>query len=144
MSRVDPPVRKWTALVVDDDRGVRAFFDTLLEKDGFEVDLAANGRQAYEYLRRGSNSVILLDLMKPEVNGFELLERLQRESPALLRRVIVMSGASPSMVDLIDGRRVWGVVRKPFDIHDLVRSATACAAGRARVAPADPRPEQRV
>ena len=145
MSRVESPAAaKWTALVVDDDPGVQAFFETLLARDGFSVDLARNGNQAFEYLRRGCYSVILLDLMMPEVNGFELLERLARESPMLLRRVIVMSGASQRMVDLIDGRRVWGVVRKPFDIHDLVRSAKECASGRPRaMAAVDARPEQR-
>ena len=142
MSRVDPP-KKWTALVVDDDSGVQAFFGTLLARDGFTVDLASNGRQAYEFLRRGSYSVILLDLMMPEVNGFELLEQLQRESPMLLRRVIVMSGASLGMIDLIDGARVFAIVRKPFDIHDLVRIAKTCAAGRPGIVSFDARPEQR-
>jgi len=127
MSRVDQPRKTYTALVVDDDRGLQGLFNALLAQEGFAVDVAENGRRAFEFLRRGSYSVIFLDLMMPEVNGFELLERLAEESPMLLRRVIVMTGASQSMVELARGSSVWGVFRKPFDIHELIRSAEACA-----------------
>jgi DNA-binding response OmpR family regulator len=130
VSRVDPPSRKWSVLVVDDDPALQGLFQTLLGRDGFAVDCAANGRVAFEYLRRGSYSVILLDLMMPDVNGFELLQRLQRDSPRLLERVIVMTGASQRVLDTLDASRLWGVIRKPFDIDHLVRSARDCAAGR--------------
>ena len=132
MSRVDPPDRRWSALVVDDDPALQGLFLTLLSRDGFSVDSAPNGRVAFEYLRRGSYSVILLDLMMPDVNGFELLERLDRDSPALLQRVIVMTGAAQRVVESLDSTRVWGLIRKPFDIDDLLRSARACAQGQAR------------
>ena len=130
MSRVDPPSRKWSALVVDDDPGLQGLFQTLLGRDGFAVDCAPNGRIAFEYLKRGSYSVILLDLMMPDVNGFELLDRLERDSPRLLRRVIVMTGAAQRVLDTLDSTRVWGLIRKPFDIEELVRSARDCAAGK--------------
>ena len=130
MSRVDPPGRKWSVLVVDDDPGLRGFFTTILAREDFSVDCAANGRLAYEHLRRGSYSVILLDLMMPDVNGFELLGRLQRESPPLLRRVIVMTGAAQRVVESVDTRRVWGMIRKPFDNAELISSLRDCASGR--------------
>jgi CheY-like chemotaxis protein len=127
MSRVDPPGRRFSALVVDDDPGLQGLFYTLLGRDGFSVDCAPNGRTAFEYLKRGSYSVILLDLMMPDVNGFELLDRLERDSPALLQRVIVMTGVSQQLVDSLDPRRVFAVIRKPFDIDDFVRAARRCA-----------------
>jgi DNA-binding response OmpR family regulator len=132
MSRVDPPSRKPVALVVDDDTALQGLFNTLLGKNGFSVDRALNGRQAFECIRRGNYSVILLDLMMPEVSGFELLERLQRESPSLLRRVIVITGAAQRVVDELDASTVWGLVRKPFDVNDLLSSARACADGAPR------------
>lgn len=130
MSRADAPAENLNALVVDDDQALQGLFNTLLGRDGFSVDCAPDGRQAFEYLRRGSYSVILLDLMMPEVNGFELLERMQRESPDLLRRVIVMTGAAQRVVDSVDRSRIWGLIRKPFDINDLRRAARECAVGR--------------
>jgi DNA-binding response OmpR family regulator len=132
VSRADPPGRKATVLVVDDDPGLRGLFLTLLGRDGFAVDCAPNGRVAYEYLKRASYEVILLDLMMPDVNGFELLERLERDSPSLLPRVIVMTGAAQRVVENLDITRVWGLIRKPFDIDDLVRSARACSNGSPR------------
>ncbi len=132
MSRVDVPGRRWSVLVIDDDPALRGLFSTLLTREGFAVDCAPNGRQAFEYLRRGSYSVILLDLMMPDVNGLELLDRLERDSPSLLRRVIVLTGAAQSVVEGLDAKRVWGVVRKPFDVPDLMRSTKECAHGRRR------------
>ena len=130
MSRADSPIRKVSVLVVDDDPALQGLFNTLLVRSGFVVDCAANGRLAFEYLKRGSYSVILLDLMMPDVNGFELLERLQRDSPKLLERVIVMTGASQRVVEKLDSTRLWGVIRKPFDIDNLVTATRECAAGR--------------
>lgn len=127
MSRVDPPGRKYRALVVDDDPGLQGLFVTLLERNGFGVDSAPNGRIAFEYLKRGSYSVILLDLMMPDVNGLELLERLERDSPALLPRVIVMTGASQRVVDGVDPTRIFGLIRKPFELDDLLHQTRSCA-----------------
>ncbi|HEY0139751.1 MAG TPA: response regulator [Thermoanaerobaculia bacterium] len=133
MSRVDPPGRKWNALIVDDDPGLQGLFLTLLGRDGFSVDCAPNGRVAFEYLKRRSYSVILLDLMMPDVNGFELLDRLERDSPGILRRVIIMTGAAQRVIDELDETRVWGVIRKPFDIEVLMNAARNCSRGQARV-----------
>jgi DNA-binding response OmpR family regulator len=132
VSRVDPPGSKQHALVVDDDPGLQGLFNTLLGRDGFSVDCAPNGRMAFEYLKRRSYSVILLDLMMPGINGFELLERIERDSPSLLDRVIVMTGASQRSVEKLDTSRVWGMIRKPFDIDQLVSSTIACAERKRR------------
>jgi len=121
VSRVDPPGRRCSALVVDDDPGLQSLFYTLLGREGFSVDCAPNGRTAFEYLRRSAYSVILLDLMMPDVNGFELLDRLRRECPSLLGRVIVITGASQRDVASLDATPLRGLIRKPFDIGDLVR-----------------------
>jgi len=130
MSRSDAPGSGPAVLVVDDDQALRGLFMTLLSKNGFEVDTANDGRVAFDQIHRHPYSVILLDLMMPEVNGFELLERLQRDSPALLSRVIVMTGASQRSLQKLDTTRVWGLIRKPFDIDNLVSSTLACAQGK--------------
>ena len=130
MSRSDPPVAGRHALVIDDDRALRGLFTTLLGRKGFTVDVAGDGRVAFDQLNRNNYSVILLDLMMPDVNGFELLDTLERDSPTLLDRVIVMTGASQRSIESLDTSRVWGLIRKPFDIDQLVSSTMACAQGR--------------
>src|SRR5205807_9296167 len=99
MSRSDAPAPETSVLVIDDDQALRGFFTALLSKNGFNVDCAADGRVAYDQLTHHNYAVILLDLMMPNVNGFELLERMQRDSPALLDRVIVMTGASQRSIE---------------------------------------------
>src|SRR5438132_10707265 len=127
MSRSDPLSSTRNVLVVDDDVALRGLFTRLFSRKGFSVDCAPDGRVAFDQLSRHNYSVILLDLMMPEVNGFELLERLERDSPALLERVIVMTGASQRFVEKIDTSRVWGLIRKPFDLDNLLSSTLACA-----------------
>jgi CheY-like chemotaxis protein len=127
MSRVDPPSRSFSALVVDDDPALTGLFLTLLERQGFSVDCAPNGRAAFDSIRRGTYSVILLDLMMPDVNGLELLDRLGRDSPSLLRRVIVLTGAAQPLVDEVDTSKIWRLIRKPFDLNELISHVLGCA-----------------
>lgn len=130
MSRSDPSASGPAVLVVDDDQALRGLFTTLLCRKGFSVDCVADGRAAWEQLSRNPYSVILLDLMMPEVNGFELLEKVRRDSPSLLSRIIILTGASHRALESFDTSRVWGLIRKPFDIDDLLSSTLACARGR--------------
>jgi DNA-binding response OmpR family regulator len=130
MSRADAPRGGRTILVVDDDQALRDLFTALLTRNGFQVDVAPDGRAARDKLESHDYRCILLDLMMPDVNGFELLDSLQRESPALMPRVIVMTGASRRVIESLDVREIWGLIRKPFDIHQLLDSATACCDGR--------------
>jgi DNA-binding response OmpR family regulator len=132
MSRSDPSPGSRNVLVVDDDLTLRGLFTRVLSRKGFSVDSAPDGRIAFDQLNRHNYSVILLDLMMPEVNGFELLERMSRESPSLLSRVIVLTGASQRVVETLDISRVWGLIRKPFDIDDIVSSAIECSSGKPR------------
>jgi DNA-binding response OmpR family regulator len=130
MSRSAPPAGRPNVLVVDDDQALRGLFTALLTRKGFAVDTATDGRVAYDQLQLHTYSVILLDLMMPDVNGFELLEKLRRDSPTLLDRVIVMTGASQRSIDALDTAGIWGLIRKPFDIDQLVSSTLACSQGR--------------
>jgi len=135
MSRSDSPAAARQVIVVDDDPGLRTLFIAILERKGFTVDVASDGRAAFSQISRNAYSVILLDLMMPDVNGFELLGRLARECPSLLPRVIVMTGASRRVVQTLDTSCIWGLVRKPFDIDDLVDAVVACSDGRPRIPP---------
>jgi DNA-binding response OmpR family regulator len=135
MSRSDPPSAARQVIVVDDDPALRTLFVAILERKGFTVDIAPDGRAAYDQISRNAYAVILLDLMMPDVNGFELLERLARECPSLLSRVIVMTGAGRRVVQTLNTASIWGLIRKPFDIDDLVNAVVACGDGRPRVPP---------
>jgi DNA-binding response OmpR family regulator len=135
MSRSDPPAAARQVIVVDDDPALRTLFMAMLARKGFAVHVASDGREAFDQIARNAYAAILLDLMMPEVNGFELLERLARDCPSLLRRVIVITGASRRVIQSLDSDVIWGLIRKPFDIDELVDSVVACADGHPRVPP---------
>ena len=69
-----------TALIVEDDENTRELLERLMVKEGWAVLLAKNGREGLEILKKSVPSLILLDIMMPEIDGFGFLERM-RENP---------------------------------------------------------------
>lgn len=71
-------------LVVDDDEMIRHLVRTVLEADDFTVVEAADGRQALEQVEATTPDVIVLDVMMPELDGVEVLRRLDHDSVKVL------------------------------------------------------------
>jgi two-component system alkaline phosphatase synthesis response regulator PhoP len=119
-------------LIIDDDPGIRGLLEVVLRRKGFECDLAIDGAEAEKKLRLFDYDAILLDLMLPRLNGFELLRFLKADRRAMLDRVIIVTAvAEITLRDFDDQKLVWALLRKPFDIKLLVDTVTACA-GNAR------------
>ena len=116
-------------LVVDDDRAVQTMLVDLLEERGYEVDTARNGRQALERLREASFELLLLDVLIPHVNGFQLLEQVRGEDALKELPVIMMSGiyrARNHRSDMADRFGVFEYLDKPLQptqLLDLVEQA---------------------
>ena len=119
-------------LVADDDPEVRRMLASVLEPQGLVVDGAINGRQAVDLLNENTYSVVLLDLLMPEIDGFGVLDRLQTEVIPAAPVVLVLTGADRQTVDRLDPQRIHGIVRKPFDPHELASLIVACANIRGR------------
>ena len=113
-------------LVVDDDEAIRALLLTILRRRGFHVDVARNGAEALERLEKCRYVVMLLDLMMPIVNGWEVLESLQGR-PKEDRPVTIVLTAGTEPRDL-SADVVAGTVKKPFDVELLLDGITACIA----------------
>ncbi len=79
------------ALVVDDDENARDMVSGWLERGGWNVHRAVNGREGLEAYRLHLPALIILDLMMPEVDGFEFLATLRREFPESEARIIVVT-----------------------------------------------------
>ena len=67
-------------LVVDDEKGMRDTLQIMLEKEGFEVDLAVNGVEAFEKFKKGEYDLVLTDLKMPELGGIGLIEAMTSKS----------------------------------------------------------------
>jgi CheY-like chemotaxis protein len=81
-----------------------------------------------------SFEAIILDLLLPVVSGFEILERIRRANPELLRRVVVVTAASGPRVEKISGT-ARSFIRKPFDLDDLVSAVLQCVNERGAADP---------
>lgn len=120
-------------LVVDDDPGVRTLLSALLDRAGYTAEFAEDGVDAVDKLRRNRYGAVLLDLMLPAVNGFEIIRLLKSDRPEQLKRIIVMTAAANRTLENFDDQReIFSLVRKPFDINDLTRQVRACASQNSR------------
>ena len=114
-------------LIVDDDSHIRDLCRDILVHSDLRVDLAANGAEALEKIRHRRYGAIILDLMMPVVNGFEVLQEMRALYPSLLRRTIVATAASDATLKhFSDQMRIAALVRKPFDIGELRSAVLQC------------------
>ncbi len=116
-------------LVVDDDDGVRAVARSLLQRQGFEVLSATNGREALEVYAEHREQIraVLLDLTMPVMGGEEALRRLRAADP--LVRVVLMSGYSDMDVEgTFAGAGLSGFLQKPFRADDVYRALAVALA----------------
>ncbi|HEU4370603.1 MAG TPA: response regulator, partial [Methylomirabilota bacterium] len=101
--------RDLPVLVVDDDAGVRQLLRRMLEPEGYAVVEAENGRVALERLRDGSPSVVLLDLMMPEMDGFAFVSEFRRHDAWRAIPIVVITAKDLSHDDR---ERLNGYVQK--------------------------------
>jgi DNA-binding response OmpR family regulator len=107
-------------LVVDDDAEIADTMAEVLGYEGYSVDVARDGVQAMERIPAFDPDVILLDLMMPRMNGFEVLERM-REQQKTTPVVVVSANQGYEARDL----KVAGKVRKPFNLDQLLDAVSA-------------------
>ncbi len=113
--------KKRKILAVDDETDLLLIVKTALTSEGFDVVTATNGPDALALAEDERPDCILLDVMMPEMNGFEVLQAL-RENPATERiPVIMLTGVSEreKIRDALSAGIDYYIV-KPFQLHDLV------------------------
>jgi CheY-like chemotaxis protein len=101
--------RDLPVLVVDDDAELRALLRRMLEPAGYRVVEADNGRAALDRLRDVTPSVVLLDLMMPEMDGFEFVAEFRRHEPWRAIPIVVITAKDLSRDDR---ERLNGYVQK--------------------------------
>lgn len=113
-------------LVADDDAALRSLLRLVARRAGFEVDMASNGQEALDLMRKNDYLIAIVDLMMPLMNGYEVVQRVaQMDSrPGL----IVVTAMTDTYVAGLDGNVVHSIVRKPFDVEMLRGVLTELAA----------------
>ena len=98
-----------------------------LEREPLRVDAAADGVEALEKIARNSYAVLLVDLMLPHMNGFELLEAMRNLKLAAPPVVIVMSAYDDAVLRRLDSQVGHACIRKPFDVVMVTALGRDCA-----------------
>ena len=106
-------------LVVDDDEKIRKTVQTILEDEGYLVDLATTGNEAIEMAQNAAYNVALLDIRLPDMEGVELLKLMKNNVPKT--RKIMITGY-PSMQNAISAlnKKADVYLVKPVDVEKLV------------------------
>ncbi|MHB1243135.1 MAG: response regulator [Gaiellaceae bacterium] len=110
-------------LIVDDDARLREFVRVNLEAEGYEVREAGDGEEALLALGERSPDLILLDVMMPQVDGWETLRRIQEHTGVGAIAVIMFSGqVDERSAGEAESRGAQGFIGKPFDPRSLIES----------------------
>lgn len=105
-------------LIIEDEKNLARFVELELQHEGYETEIAINGRKGLERALEAEWDLILLDLMLPEINGIEVCRRLRPESDV---PIIIMT-ARDSVIDRVSGldHGADDYIVKPFAIEELL------------------------
>lgn len=106
-------------LVVEDEKDLNNIITKHLKKNNFSVDSVFNGEEALEYLEYGTYDLIVLDIMLPKVNGYEVVKKLRENKN---ETAVLMLTARDSIDDKIKGLDLGAddYLIKPFDFGELL------------------------
>ena len=110
-------------LVVEDDRNISELLRMYLEKEGFEVRLAYDGGKAVEEFEKQQPDMVLLDIMLPVLDGWQVCERIRQKA----RTPIIMLTAKSDVTDRITGLEMGAddSLVKPFEMKELMARINA-------------------
>jgi DNA-binding NtrC family response regulator len=106
-------------LVVDDDVGVRNMLSSVLSGEGYDVEAVENGKQAVKTCEKSPFDVALIDIELPDMKGTDLLDRLKRIRPKMIRIIITGHPSLESAMKAVN-ERADGYLLKPFEVKELL------------------------
>jgi DNA-binding response OmpR family regulator len=115
-------VSKKKIMVVDDEPMTTEFLKTLLEMSGYDVIPILSGKECLDKLKTEKPDVILLDIMMPEVNGWEVLEKIEEDDNYKKIPVIIISAKDQPVDKMLaeDRYKVADYIVKPFSNKELI------------------------
>jgi diguanylate cyclase (GGDEF)-like protein len=132
-------MKKNRILVIDDDPAIRELLRVNLENSGNAVVLASDGEEALVQIESGRFDLIILDIMLPKVDGYEICQRLRKKEVTLLTPLIIIS-AKDKPVDKVTGLKLGAndYVTKPFNLDELMARVDALLVNTGRILSANP------
>jgi len=110
-----------TILIVDDEPNIVISIEYLMKRAGYEVAVAYDGQQAMDYLAENIPSLVILDVMMPNKNGFEVCEEVRADN-RFVDMPILMLTAKGREAEMNKGLSLGAdaYISKPFSTHELV------------------------
>lgn len=108
-------------LAVDDTKDNLILVQTILESEGYQIDLVSDGKSALKYVEQSPPDLILLDVMMPGMDGYEVTRRI-RQNPEIKSYVpilLITAFHESSVVEGLDNG-ADDFIRKPFDTDELL------------------------
>jgi len=117
-------------LVIDDDPDMRAFLEEILKSAGYEIILAADGREGVERYRASRADLVITDLYMPNQEGLETIRELRTRYPEVA--IIAMSGrtAALTMLSIAQKFGAVGILHKPFLADELIAAVEKALGGQ--------------
>ena len=133
--------RQPRVLVVDDEEHITELVAMGLGYNGFEVERAASGRAALEAIERRKPDLIVLDVMLPDLDGFEVARRIRAAEGAGAGVPVIFLTARDATADKVQGLRLGSddYVTKPFSIEELIERVKALLRRSAGIGPGERR-----
>ena len=105
-------------LVVDDEPGIREFLQIMLDREGYEVSCAANGKEAISLFKKRKYDVVIADIRMPKLNGFEVLTKIKEISP---ETNVIMITAYASFETAVESMKegAYDYITKPFNVDEI-------------------------
>jgi DNA-binding response OmpR family regulator len=113
-------------LVIDDDHLVRYTISKILQRNGFDVVTASDGKRGMAVFRSENPDVVITDIIMPEQEGAETIIMIRHERPQV-RIIAISGGARTRNIDYLEMARALGaddVIRKPFEADELLSKLT--------------------
>lgn len=123
-------------LIIEDEESISLSLEFLLRKEGYEVSCARDGAAALQMLAQQAPDMVLLDVMLPLINGFDLC-RMMRADPALEKTRIMLLTARGRESEVARGLSLGAdaYLTKPFSTRELMDTVRGLISGRARTEP---------
>jgi two-component system OmpR family response regulator len=121
----DPALPK--VLVVDDEEHITELVAMGLRYNGFEVERASTGREGLAAVERSRPDLVILDVMLPDLDGFEVARRLKSDDGESTKVPVIFLTAKDTTADRVKGLRLGSddYVVKPFSIEELIERVKA-------------------
>lgn len=110
-------------MVVDDDLYIRELYEEVLKDEGYTVDTASNGQEAYDKLKVGGYDIILLDIMMPKLDGLGVMDALKKTEPPVKNGPIILLtnlDHDPLIKDAISKGAAAFIIKADITPADLV------------------------